>query len=133
MHVCAHGGQRRARDPSELESKMGVSPHVGTENGTQISALNSPAISPACFAFKLQKSYMPIGKFRTHRDTKLQGREISSQPCSTPVNLAHSFPESSSGVPLSNRSKMKLSVQLYIFVPNPILRKCLNFQCPTRN
>lgn len=71
---------------------MVVSPHVGAENGTQISALNSRAISPACFAFKLQKSYMPIGKFRTHRDTKLQGREISPQPSSTPVQLSPLLP-----------------------------------------
>lgn len=40
MHVCAHGGQKRARDPLELKSKMVVSHYEGAENGTQNGALN---------------------------------------------------------------------------------------------
>lgn len=87
---------------------MGVSPHVGAENGTQICALNSRAISPACFAFKSRTC--PLENLEL---TEIQScREEKSVPSQAQrlYSLAHSFPESSSGVPLSNRSKMKLSV-----------------------
>ena len=52
LHVCsAHGGQKRATDPLELELQMVEPPYVGAGNQTPVSAgatsaLTGPASSP---------------------------------------------------------------------------------------